>query len=100
ASPVPGNVLAARLLGLLAASCRRLQTCCGPCKQHGQGPPPRPHPRAAHLLARLFKLSISSTLGSTTSSTRRFCSRPSSVSLAATGSVSAYPAALQWERSR
>jgi hypothetical protein len=39
--------------------------------------------------ARLLRFSISSTLGSTTSSTRRFCSRPSSVSLAATGSVSA-----------
>ncbi len=39
--------------------------------------------------ARLFKFNISSTLGSTTSSTRRFFARLASVSLAATGSVSA-----------
>src|SRR5690606_25166801 len=45
-------------------------------------------PPDAHSAAvRLLRFSISSTFGCTTSSTRRFCRRPSSVSFSATGSV-------------
>ena len=51
-------------------------------------------PTRRHCVMAL-RSSISSTLGTTMRSQRRFFWRPSSVSLVATGSVSAKPAALQ-----
>jgi hypothetical protein len=52
-------------------------------------------PKLSHHCVRVLRSSISSTLGDTMSSHRRFFCRPSSVSLLAIGSVSANPVALQ-----